>query len=76
MTPSLTPRESQVAALVRDGWLAREIADALGVSLATVRFHIANIARKLPTHRGGPRFRILAGPITSNGARTATARED
>lgn len=43
----LTPRESEVIALVGDGKINKEIADTLGMSLNTVKFHLSNAMQKL-----------------------------
>jgi DNA-binding CsgD family transcriptional regulator len=49
----LTPQEIEVATLVRQGKSSQEIADVLGVSVATVSFHRQKLRRKLGlTHRG------------------------
>jgi PAS domain S-box-containing protein len=42
-----TPREIEVADLVRDGKTAKEIADLLNLSVRSVEFHKDNIRRKL-----------------------------
>jgi FixJ family two-component response regulator len=43
----LTKRERQVVRLVCDGLLNKEIADRIGVSLFTVKFHRTNAMRKM-----------------------------
>jgi non-specific serine/threonine protein kinase len=43
----LTPREWQVAGLLREGLTNQQIADLLGVSLNTVKFHISEVLSKL-----------------------------
>jgi DNA-binding NarL/FixJ family response regulator len=43
----LTPRESEVLALLSDGHANRTIAERLGVSEHTVKFHLASIYSKL-----------------------------
>ena len=42
----LTPQETQVAALVKDGRTSKEIADILNVSEATINFHRKNLREK------------------------------
>ena len=44
---ALTPREREVLRLMAQGKSNREIADALGVAVGTVRTHVANILGKL-----------------------------
>ncbi len=46
----LTERESRVATRIAQGDRPADIADALGVSLHTVRHHLKNIYRKTGTH--------------------------
>ena len=43
----LTPRELEVLALVADGLRNREVAERLGVTEHTVKFHLAAIFGKL-----------------------------
>lgn len=50
MTPRfhmLTSREEEILSLLAQGHLTKEIADAVGVSYTTVRFHLRNIYTKL-----------------------------
>jgi len=45
--PQLAPREAEVLALVAKGYINKEIADRLGISLETVRSYLKNIYEKL-----------------------------
>ena len=47
LTEELTDRQREVLALVVEGYSNQEIANALFVSLATVRFHVSTILAKL-----------------------------
>ena len=53
----LTPQEIEVATLVRQGKSSQEIADVLGVALATVSFHRKKLRRKLGLSRNGRNLR-------------------
>jgi DNA-binding NarL/FixJ family response regulator len=44
---ALTPRETQVLRLVAMGLSNREIADALEISVETVKEHVQNLLRKV-----------------------------
>ncbi len=48
--PQLTPRESQVLELVRQGMRNREIATALGIRPGTVKIHLRHIFEKTGIH--------------------------
>lgn len=43
----LTPREQQVAALVADGLRNREVAERLGITVATTKDHVHRVLSKL-----------------------------
>jgi len=45
--PELAPREADVLALVAKGYINKEIAEKLGISLETVRSYLKNIYEKL-----------------------------
>jgi len=49
-TPPLTPRETEVLQLVAAGLQNKEVAQELGLSLATVRNHVHNSLVKLDVH--------------------------
>ena len=51
--PQLSSREKDVLALVVKGYINKEIADMLNISLATVIFHRNNISEKLQTRSIG-----------------------
>ncbi len=46
----LTPREQEILALLSKGHLAKEIADALGISIWTVHGHVKSVFEKLNVH--------------------------
>ncbi|MEM8556680.1 MAG: response regulator transcription factor [Bacteroidota bacterium] len=48
--PPLTPREQEVLTLVAEGLPNKLIADRLGVSDNTAKFHVASLLRKLGAH--------------------------
>jgi two-component system, NarL family, nitrate/nitrite response regulator NarL len=48
---SLSPREVQIAQLVEQGLMNKEIASRLGIELATVKNHVHRILEKLGVHR-------------------------
>jgi len=63
----LTPREREIANLIRIGKSSDEIAAALYISTATVAFHRKNLRKKLGLDPHGPRLvthlaRLTAGP--------------
>ncbi len=60
--PSLSPREREVAAQVRNGRTSKEIASLLGISIATVERHRHNIRSKLKLNAGDAN---LAGFLSS-----------
>jgi DNA-binding CsgD family transcriptional regulator len=49
-SPALSPRQREVLELLAEGIQARQIADRLGLSEATVRNHIRIVLRKLDSH--------------------------
>jgi two-component system, NarL family, nitrate/nitrite response regulator NarL len=51
--PSLTPRESEILALVQQGRSNKDIARQLAISSATVKNHMHNILQKLQVSRRG-----------------------
>jgi DNA-binding CsgD family transcriptional regulator len=62
----LTPREVDVVRLMADGLSNKLIADQLGISNHTTKFHISNIARKLKkTTRAGMAAEAVRRGISS-----------
>lgn len=49
--PTLTPREREILEYLADGWSNEEIADRLGLSVATVKFHASSLYRALGVGR-------------------------
>lgn len=49
-TEGLSPRENEVLALLACGYLYKEVADAIGISLPTVKTYIRRICEKLHVH--------------------------
>jgi len=62
--PSLTSRESEILALVKQGRSNKDIARQLAISSATVKNHMHNILQKLQVSRRGQavaRFEMQSG---------------
>ena len=59
----LTPREREIAGLIRVGRSTSEIAEALYISPTTVSFHRKNLRRKLGLAPGGPRLASHLGRV-------------
>ena len=76
---ALTPREREVAALVRRGRTARQIAEELHLSPRTVESHLAHIYAKLgisgreALERSTEHARALTGPGADRACQPATA---
>jgi PAS domain S-box-containing protein len=54
---TLTPQEVEVATLVRQGKSSKEIAEALGISVAAISFHRKNLRAKLGLTKTGANLR-------------------
>jgi len=54
----LTPREKEIVIGLTDGLSYKMIADRMGVSLDTIRFHIKNVYRKLHVNSKGEVIRL------------------
>lgn len=59
----LTARESEILKLLAKGYLYKEIAEHLGVSMSTVRTHISAVYEKLHVHSRTEAAMKLAGRI-------------
>jgi DNA-binding NarL/FixJ family response regulator len=67
-TETLTDREREVLEHLAKGYLYKEIADALGIGLETVRRHLSNIYGKLHVHtRTEAVVKLLQGHSPSTG---------
>jgi DNA-binding NarL/FixJ family response regulator len=66
LTEPLTPREIEVLELVAEGLSNKSIADRLGISDQTVKFHLASISGKLgaSNRTDAVRRAVRAGLIT------------
>ena len=64
----LSPREKDVLALMVKGFINKEIAEKLGISLTTVIFHRNNICDKLHTRSLGKLtiFAVFSGIVELN----------
>ncbi|WP_156832059.1 helix-turn-helix transcriptional regulator [Yaniella halotolerans] len=67
---ALTEREREVARLLAEGRSNREISESLYVSMATARFHVSNILRKLELSS-----RAEVGPLLRNASASQSATE-
>jgi DNA-binding CsgD family transcriptional regulator len=70
-TPRLSPREIEVVELVVDGHPNKIIADKLGMSAHTAKFHVKNLMRKL---RAGSRAHVAAQYLRLNKPACAECR--
>ena len=67
---TLTDRELEVARLVAEGLLNKQIGDKLGISLPTVKLHRGNAAKKLGVRSAGAMAKALeAAGLLSDGGR-------
>jgi DNA-binding CsgD family transcriptional regulator len=59
MIYGLTPTESRFADLLLEGLIVREVADRLGITIETARFHLKRVLAKTATHRQTELMRIM-----------------
>ena len=57
----LTSREREVVALIERDLSNKEIANSLGIEVATVKNHVHNLLEKLSVHRRSEAIRLLGG---------------
>ena len=76
-TPPLTEREREILRWLADGLQNKEIAQKLGISLATVRNHIHNMLEKLDVHSKleAVSLAFRQGWVSARGGETALAGE-
>jgi DNA-binding NarL/FixJ family response regulator len=69
-TNQLTPRESEILALVANGHANKAVSNTLGISIGTVRIHLAHIYEKLHvccrTEAAAKYFRSQPGSAVKN----------
>ena len=66
MTPlcaDLSPREEQVLGMIARGLGMREIAESMGITEATARWHRANVLRKLDARNQAHAVALYAGLV-------------
>ena len=70
----LTSRQSQVLQLVAEGYMSKQIAPMLSLSIKTVEKHRQSLMQKLDLHKIADltRYAISNGVIESNSARNIT----
>jgi len=59
----LTPRELQIAGLIREGRMTKEIADFMNISLATIEIHRYHIRKKLGLTGGKTNLRTFLSSL-------------
>src|SRR5258708_5157680 len=64
MNEQLTPREREVAELLRRGLTNEEIASALGITLDGAKYHVSQILSKLGVHSREEAAGALSIPIS------------
>ncbi len=64
--PTLSPREREIAVQVRNGRTSKEIAELLGIALATVERHRHNLRKKLRVSDRGVNLAGLLGNLSSS----------
>lgn len=64
---ALSPRENEVLALLARGYLYKEVADTIGISLPTVKTYIRRICEKLHVHSRAQAVALYANlPLRNN----------
>jgi DNA-binding NarL/FixJ family response regulator len=76
----LTSREREIVALIERDLSNKEIANSLGIEVATVKNHVHNLLEKLSVHRRSDAIRLLSrarrvvAVVTDSGHRDRTTR--
>jgi DNA-binding CsgD family transcriptional regulator len=67
----LSPREREILALILPGLINKEIADRLGISVESIRWHLKNVYRKLHVHsRTEAASKFRPAPLAVTGGRS------
>jgi len=74
--PRLTAREREVVRLIDAGLSNKEIAQRLGIELATVKNHVHNLLAKLQVHRRGEAAARIRGPLSLKSWDRGPARDE
>lgn len=73
-TYGLTRRESDLAALIADGFGPAEAAESLGISIGTARHYLKQVFEKTETHRQAELVRLLLHSFLAPDSGAATGR--
>lgn len=71
----LTPRETEVLALIELGWTNKQIAQHLSIEVRTVKNHVHNLLEKLRVRRRGEAAALRLSSVTSGVPARLTSRD-